>query len=160
MITDYTTFDDVRAALGVSSDELEDATLGLKLYADYLDGELEDIDLTLPTIYDTLSNEPAPTAVQKRLVTTCRLFATFAVAKQLLAALPLFATKSQTDGKAAIGRFDNPYKDTIKQVNEQFDRQRNRLIAALAAVGTTVTDATSLVRMSVVSPDFDPVTGI
>ena len=28
----YTTYDDIRAALGVSSDEIEDATLSLSLY--------------------------------------------------------------------------------------------------------------------------------
>jgi len=54
MITDYTTYDDIRAALGVESEEISDATLGLTLYSSYLDGELEDIDFTLPTVYQTL----------------------------------------------------------------------------------------------------------
>ena len=38
-ITEYTTYDDVRAALGVSVDDLEDSTLALDLYADMLDVE-------------------------------------------------------------------------------------------------------------------------
>lgn len=160
MLTTYTSYADIRAVLGVSDEDLEDATLALQLYDDHLTQELEDIALTLPETYVTTKALSTPSAAETRFLTACNLFATFAVAKTLTAALPIFAAKQVTDGKAAVTRFDNPYKDTLKAVNEQYERQRNRLVAALAAIGTSSTAATARVYMAVASPSFDPVTGV
>ena len=160
MITDYTTYDDVRAALGVSAEDLEDTTLGLKLYSDYLQGELEDVDIDLPDTYATVKAEPLPTRLQTRLMTACELFSTYAVARHLTGALPLFAPKQMTDGKAQVQRFDSSYRDTVKEVNEQYGKLRARLIAALEAIGTAAATVTPAVYMSVVSPLTDPVTGL
>ena len=46
-LTDYTSYDEVRAALGVSAEELEDETLQLDFYSISLTAELEDIADTL-----------------------------------------------------------------------------------------------------------------
>ena len=159
MLTDYTAYADIRAALGVSDEDIADDTLALPLYEDSLTQDLEDLALTLPATYAATKALSAPTAIEMRFLKACSLFATFSVAKQLTSALPLFAAKDVTDGKAAVGRFDNPYKDVIKSVNEQYDKQRTRLIAALGAIGTTGATATTQVYMSVVSPAYDPVTG-
>ena len=161
MLTTYTTYDDIRAALGVTPDDLEDATLALKIYDDALTQEHEDVALTLQDTFDTLSASPSPTAQETRFLTACRLFSTYAVAKMLTSALPLFAAKTTTDGKAAVGRFENPYKDVIKSINEMYATQRTRLVNALAAVGTSSATATATPRiyMSVASPSSDPVTG-
>mgnify|MGYP003606006782 CR=1 FL=1 len=159
MLTDYTAYADIRAALGVSDEDIADDTLALPLYEDSLTQDLEDLALTLPATYAATKALSAPTAIETRFLKACSLFATFSVAKQLTSALPLFAAKDVTDGKAAVGRFDNPYKDVIKSVNEQYDKQRTRLIAALGAIGTTGATATTQVYMSVVSPAYDPVTG-
>lgn len=159
MLTTYTTYADVRAALGVSTDDLDDATLALSLYDDNLTQELEGIALTLPDTFATIKAVVAPTALETRFLTACRLFSTYAVAKMLTAALPLFAAKDVTDGKAAVGRFESPYRDVIKSVNEQYGTTRNRLLAALTAVGTTSATATARVYMAVASPSSDPVTG-
>lgn len=159
MLTTYTTYADIRAVLGVSDEDLDDTTLALQLYDDYLTQELEDIALTLPATYVTLKGVATPTVTEMRFLTACNLFATFSVAKQLTAALPLFAAKTVTDGKAATGRFDNPYRDVIKNVTEQTEKMRNRLVAALLAVGTASTATTARVYFSVASPSSDPVTG-
>ena len=159
MLTDYTSYADIRAALGVSDEDLEDTTLALPLYSDYLTQELEDIALTLPDTYATVKAGSTPSAAELRFLTACQLFATFAVAKQLTAALPLFAAKQVTDGKAAVQRFDNPYRDTVKNVAEQYDKQRTRLVAALAAIGTSGKSSVMQKYFSVVSPASDPVTG-
>jgi len=159
-LTDYTTYNDIRAAIGVSLDDIDDATLGLGLYADYLETELEDINIDLPTTFATTKADPTPTAAESRFLQACRLFATYAIAKQLTSSLPIFAAKQMTDGKAAMTRFDNPYKEAIASVNQQYDKMRNRLTQALAAVGTSTETATSLVFVSVVSPSVDPVTGL
>ena len=160
MLTDYTTYSDIRAVLGVSEDDLTDATLALQTYDDYLTQELEDIDIDLPDTYATTLALSAPTSAETRFVKACSLFATFSVAKTLTAALPLFAAKQITDGKAQVSRFDNPYKDAIKSINEQYETLKARLIAALGAIGTTTTAATVRRYMSVVSPSVDPVTGL
>lgn len=158
VITDYTTYADIRAALGVSEDDIEDATLALSLYADYLQGELEDIDLTLTSVYATVKAEAAPSDAQKRFLATCRLFSTFAVAKQLTASLPLFAAKNVSDGKATVGRFDNPYKDVIASVNSQYDKMKSRLVAALFALGTTTKDVVPRVFFVPSVAGYNPIT--
>lgn len=159
MLTDYTDYGSIKAILGVSDEDITDDTLALPLYEDSLTQDLEDVALTLPATYAATKALSAPTDIETRFLKACSLFATFSVAKQLTSALPLFAAKDVTDGKAAVGRFDNPYKDVIKSVNEQYDKQRTRLIAALGAIGTTGATATTQVYMSVVSPAYDPVTG-
>ena len=155
----YTTYADIRAALGVSDEDLEDSTLGLNLYANYLTQEMEDVSLTLESTFTTAAAVVTPSAEQTRFLTATRLFATFAVAKQLTAALPLFSAKQISDGKATMQRFDNPYRDTIKNVLEQYDRTRNRLISALSALGTSTTASVTKSYFSVVSPDTDPIVG-
>lgn len=160
MLTDYTTYNDIRAVLGVSEDDLTDTTLALQIYEDYLTQELEDVDIDLPDTYTTTAALPAPTAAETRFVKACSLFATFSVARTLTASLPLFAAKQITDGKAQVSRFDNPYKDAIKSINEQYEVLKTRLIAALGAIGTITTAATVQRYFAVISPSVDPVTGL
>ena len=159
MLTTYTDYASVRAVLGVSDDDLDDATLALSLYSDDLTQSLEDVAIDIEATYATTKAKITPTAQETRFLTACRLFATYAVAKTLTAALPLFAAKDVTDGKAAVGRFDNPYKDVIRSINEQYGMSRNRLIATLTAMGTTSTASVARVYMAVASPSSDPVTG-
>lgn len=160
MLTTYTTYNDIRAVLGVSDEDLTDSTLSLQLYEDYLTQELEDINIDLPDTYATTMALPSPTQDQRRFLKACSLFATFSVARTLTASLPLFAAKQITDGKAQVSRFDNPYKDAIKSINEQYETLKARLIAALGAIGTVTTSALVRRHMSVVSPSVDPVTGL
>ena len=160
LVTDYTTYNEIRATLGVSDEDITDATLALTLYSDYLRGEHEDISLTLPSTYATVKALVTPDGAQTRFLAASRLFATFSVAKQLTAALPLFAAKQVTDGKAAVSRFDTSYKDVVKSVNEQYEKLRSRLVAALTALGTTTTDATAAVFFSTVAPSIDVITNV
>jgi hypothetical protein len=51
MLTDYTTYNDLRAAIGVSSTDLPDEVLSLNLYELILKQEFEAIDLTLESTY-------------------------------------------------------------------------------------------------------------
>ena len=159
MITDFTTYADVRAALGVSDEDIEDETLALGLYSDSLQVEMDDIGFTLVETYVATKAVITPSAVQARFMQAVRLFSTFAVAKQLTAALPLFAAKQVGDGKASVQRFDNPYKDTIKQVNEQYDRARRRLVQVFGELGTASSGEVKKIFLAVAAPSIDPVTG-
>lgn len=159
-LTDYATYEDIRAALGVTPEELEDATLALALYADNLQVELEDVDLSIPSTYVTVRAEVSPTEAQERFLQSCRLFSIYAVAKHLTDSVSLFAPKDVTDGKAAIARVTNPHKLVIENINKQYGRFRVRLDETFAALSST--SATSVVAVnyfSAVTPASDPVTG-
>lgn len=158
-IADYTSSDDIRAVLGVSLDELSDATLLLDIYWNLLLTDLESIDDDLPVTFTTISQLPLPTTAQQRFLRAAQMFATFSVAKQLTASLPLFAPRQKTDSKAGVERFADPYKETIKKVGEQYETARSQLVESLAAIGTTVTTAAAKVSLLVVSPSSDPITG-
>lgn len=158
-ITDYTSYDEIRAALGVSKKEIVDATLGLSIYANFLEMEFEEVDSTVPALYQATAGLPSPTAAEVRFLSACRLFAVYSVAKHLTGSLPLFAPRQIGDGKASVQRFDSPYKDTVAAVNQMYDKAKNRLASALGDIGTSVTSAIPLTFVSVVTPISDPVTG-
>lgn len=160
LVTDYTSYAEIRASLGVSVDEIDDATLGLALYADTLQVELEDVALTLPAVYDVTKALPTPSDDEKRFLQAARLFATYAVARQLTTSLPLFGPEEITDGKAAVKRFADPFKKVTEAVGQEYARFRNRLGQAFAVVNSTTVNAeTQKSYFSVVSPSTDPVTG-
>lgn len=160
-LVDFTSHDDIRAALGVSEDEIEDATISLPLYENNLAVELDEIDLDLATDHATVKALVTKTDAQNRFLRAAQLFATYAVAKQLTASLPLFSPKEISDGKASMVRFaQNPYKDTIAEVLRQYQANRVRLEKAYADINaTTAAPTTVLPYLTVSSPDSDPVTG-
>ena len=167
-LTDYTTFAEVRAALGVSDDEVGDDVLGLAMYGSHLGTELDDLTLEfgltddIETTYEGLKAIlPGDlTKPQTRALETVSLFATYAVARHLGTSLPMMAPKSLGDGKALMARFsDSPYKTTLANVEAQYEKVKVSLGAALAALSSTT--ATTLVTtfMAVSSPAVDQVTG-
>lgn len=162
-ILDCTTYDDIRAALGVSSDELEDATLALSLYEFGLSADLRSLSLTISTDFATVSNiaEDTQSEVEKVFVECMSLFATYSVANQCLTSLPLFSPKEITDGKASVTRYaQNPYKDTMDRVEAAYIKFRDALTTAYAAYKTTARDDRAVIQfMAVIGLSTDPVTG-
>jgi hypothetical protein len=159
MLTDYTDVPSIRAVLGVSEDDLDEVTVMLPIYEDTLTQDLEEISLDLIDTYLTTSELATPTATESRFLVACRVFATYSVAKHLTSALPLFAAKQVTDGKAQVSRFDNPYKESIKSVVAQYDKARAKLVAAFTAIGSVSTSSVAKTYFSVVTPSTDPITG-
>lgn len=161
-LSDYTTFADVRAALSVSDDELEDATLGLALFEDNLLVELSDIHADLTTQFATVSAiaEASQTAAQKHFLRVTRLFSTYSVANQVCTSLGLLAPKDIGDGKALSSRFaDSPYRDTKKDVREKYDLYRLKLAEAFAGLSASTATVTSRSYMRASGLSTDPVTG-
>jgi hypothetical protein len=159
-LTEFTTFNDIRAALGVTSDELQDTTLSLKLYEFGLTADLESVDLTLSEQYSTVSALPSPSAAQTRFLEATQLFSTYSVARALLGSLPMFAFKEVTDGKAIDTRFAlDPYKETTKRVEAQFAQTQERLRATLAALTSTTVEVVRRSFLAVASPTRDPILG-
>jgi hypothetical protein len=162
-LTDFTSYDDIRAALGVSPDEITDATLSLPLYELSLTSELDDVGSNLIADYMVIQDTGLSTwtSAQKKFDQFTRLFATYAVARQLTVSLPLFSPKEITDGKASMGRFSlDPYKETIKMIKEQYNTFRTKLEKAYADSQSTELTATVLRPYFVpVASNSDPVTG-
>lgn len=162
IILTYTSFEEIRAVLGVTAEELEDVTLALPVYEHSLLAELNSISSSLVTTFDTVSNiaDDARSVAQSNFYGAMRVFAPYAVAVQLASSLPLFAPKDVTDGKAAVGRdSSSPYKVTIERCQANYDRFRALLITTLA--GLTAGAALAIKRpfMRAASPTSDPVTG-
>lgn len=158
-LVEFTSYDDIRAALGVSEDEIVDATLSLPLYEYNLTSELEEVSLTL--IADFVALPAIQSTTQRRFKEATVLFATYVVAKQLTTSLPLFSPKEISDGKAHTTRYaQDPYKATIASVLAQYEKGKARLATAYAAL-TAASAPTTTFRKYVSSAlsSSDPVAG-
>lgn len=143
MITDYTTYDEIRATLGVSDEELENTTLALEIWSTNLDFAFDEFSEKLIPAYELIAAKPENTRTtdEKRVYAGTRLFATYTVADDLLKSLPMFSFKRVTDGKAEAERFD-AWKDTKEGVQAGLAAIKLRLNNALGKV----TDYTPPVR--------------
>ena len=164
-------FNDVRAVLGLNDIELDDATLSVPVVGLSLQAELRDVARRLPQ--DLAACRASPPAqrseVQTQFLAGVHLFATYSVAMQLCAALPLMAPKEVSDGKAAVVRFaGSPYEVTSAHIKEQWGRWRVHLEAAHAAyvahqaggqASFEPAARTARVYVLAVAPAHDPVTG-
>lgn len=162
ILTDFTTYDDIRAVLGVSDEELEDLTIALSTYIDQLELTLADIDAGLQAAYVTVAakQEATRTVAEQKFYKLTRLFSSFAVARDLLTSLDLFAAKVITDGKASVQRFDT-YEETRKAVLSMFSTLRKRLDVAYALIDIAHAPVQSAVAIFAVKSALaiDPVTG-
>ena len=159
-LSDFTSFEDVRAALGVTEDELSDTTLDLRLYEYTLKADLERVDANLVGNYTAALALPNPNTAQIRLVESTKVFSTYAVARHLLAALPMFAFKEVTDGKASDTRFAlDPYKATTERVEALFLEALSRVKEAAAGLSPGAAPVVRRSFMAVASPASDPVRG-
>lgn len=163
VLVDFTTYGDIRAALGVSTDEIEDTTLALDVYLFNLMAEFDDMEASPLEAYEAI-RETDPEQMdpaELRLFRATRVFSTYAVAKQLLVSLPMFGPKEISDGKASVTRFSgDPYKETTKRVETQYERALARLASALAALQASTREPTPLRTYFLgVASGSDPVTG-
>lgn len=160
---DYTTYDDIRAVLGVSSDEIEDSTLSLQVYEFGLSSEIRAVSRSLATDVATVIAiaEGSRTTAEAELLEVMSLFATYAVARQLLTSLPLFSPKEISDGKASQTRYaTNPYEETIRRVESEFNRFKAELEEVYASYkSTTAQSRVERTYLMVSSPASDPITG-
>lgn len=162
-LVEFTAYADIRAALGVAVAELKDDTLGLPLYELNLLEDLDDVDVgVIPAFKGVMAKSPASRSeAEERLYRSVRLFATYSVAKHLTSTLPLFSPKEITDGKASTGRYaGDPYKETIKKVEQLYEKWRTRLPDALSKVTSQSVVARGPRTLAVRStPSSDPVLG-
>lgn len=110
-LTDYTTYDEVRAVLGVAEDELENETLALPIYATVLEEDLGDLAPTLLTNYTVIKAlDPAQISPdQARFLRLVAVWAAYDVAMQCLGSISMFAPKTIESDKDKEERIQDPY---------------------------------------------------
>lgn len=163
-LTDFTSYDEIRAVLGVSPKEVSDSTLALPLYARTLVFELTDMASDMDTVYLAISALPSVdrSTVQQRFYDVVQLYSAYSTSQQLLSSLPLFSPKRITDGRAEFDRQADPFEDVKVGVVEGLHQARRRLLTLYSTV-TSVTISSP----NIVAPVFaiatglatDPVTG-
>ncbi len=159
-VTTYTSYDQIRALLGVNDIELTDAMLGLEVYDAGLSEDLLDISEDLESDYALAEAASPRSAKEERLWRTTRLFASFSCAKRVGTSLSMFGPKDITDGKAGLSRFsDAPYRATMKNVEAEYGLAKQRLIEAYASYASTAAAVSTRNYFMVSTPTNDPVTG-
>ena len=161
MLTQYTTFDEVRAVLGVSDEELEDEVLIQPFYERQLILDIEDVDAGIPDAFDTVSaiQYASRTKVQKRFFDLVQLFSAYAIGRTLLTSMPYFAELRVQDGRSEKERVKDPFAFPRDGVQAGFTAARQSLLAAYAGLtGTPATTRVTRTLLSSVGLATDPVT--
>jgi len=159
-LTTYTTYDEIRAILGVTNEELEDSTLELDMYSLALMMELLEIDEGIETLFEVKDALQTPETLDNNFLRSIRLFSAYSVARQLCASLPMFGPKQITDSKSSITRFStDPYKETVREIKEAEEKYRKRLIEAIKALNASTVDPVSSIFILGIQPSRDPITG-
>ena len=157
LITAYTSYDEVRSTIGMSTDTLPDTVLSLELYANSLELALDDIDIAdtalnpIKTVFSTL--DPVADSTAYNLT---RLYATYSVALEVAVSLSMRAPKTLSDSKVTLTRFspESTWKDVIAAIKKNL----GKLKEDLEGIGDT-TAATATPYLTAVKPTYDPVTG-
>lgn len=159
LVTDYTSYAEIRAVIGVDALELPDATLGLQTFATALYRTLLSITNssgeTLVALFDAI--DPFDMDMSEEILYyTIKEYATYVVADACCSGLSMFALKSDSDGKATQSRFSSEatFKDVVKNVQQRLASLTGALDQMLG--GTTIYSIPGLTR---VSPATDVVTG-
>ena len=159
LVTDYTSYAEIRAVIGVDALELPDATLGLQTFATALYRTLLSITNssgdTLVALFDAI--DPFDMDISEEILYyTIKEYATYVVADACCSGLSMFALKSDSDGKAVQSRFSSEatFKDVVKNVQQRLASLTGALDQMLG--GTTTYSIPGLTR---VSPATDVVTG-
>ena len=161
VLSKYATALDIRAVLGVTPEELEDATLAVPLYLRQLQFILADIDPLLESTYLSTVAVSSKTTVQQKFVDVVQTFCAYAVSKELLTSLSLFAPRRITDGRAEVERVIDPYEDVRDGVDAAYNTLLDRVRTTYAALGNTITTtATRTFPLSAAAGlAINPVTG-
>lgn len=163
LITDYTSYAEVRSVIGLSTDELTDTQLALEVYANSLELYLGTV--TLPTEapgpgpLSTRFLEIKGTAVGERttkeqlLYALTRLLSTYVVASEVAISLSMTAPKMISDSKVSLTRFapEATFRDVATAIRYRVSELKGRI------EDINITTAASLPYMTAVVPSFDVV---
>lgn len=160
LLTDFTAYDEIRAVLGVSDDEIEDQTLALKIYLSQLQLELSSISPDLELTYDTIKAASAQTATERKLVTIVEVFSAYAIAKILLGSAPLFAPKRISDGRGEMERQVDPFQILREEVNSMYYDLLKKLTAIAGVILLPITPVRYRAYALISPIGINPVTNV
>lgn len=160
-------FETIRAILGVSDDEVSDEVLNLPIYNLQAQEALTDVSETLQGSVQAAKGLTPPTPKSTRLVKLAETYQAYATAKMLLTALPMFAPKRITDGRAEQERVQDPFKD-VKEglgaalIDLRYKTKQAEAVFNAEQSGTTAPAATRTFYTLVSSAGLatDPVTNL
>lgn len=162
-LVQLTTYDEVRAVLGVSDVELSDDTLQLPIFETLWQGEMIEIYEGLPALLDDImlrssTTPPTVTSIEKQLLETVKVFSAYATSKIFLSNAQLFTTKKITDGRASVERFAQAFKGVIDGLNAMYRTLRNRIRMLLRLLGIEVPEPAAKVFLSTAGLAVNPIT--
>lgn len=141
MLADYTTFAEIRAALGVSDEEIDDETLGLEVYEIRLEEDLRALSTLALSTWLALPDVDTRTADEARFGRLFKLYVTYAVAYGLTDNAELFGFLKVADGRASTER-------TVKA----FENLRANLAGRVTSFGKLLLEALSTIVPAVPAP--------
>lgn len=161
MLTTYTTYAEVRAALGVSEEEISDETLELQMFETMLVEDFADLDALVLPVWEALPAEADRSAAQARFAALVHLYATYAVAYRLTDNVELFGFLKMSDGRASAERTKEAFANLRSNIAAMLARIATKLLAALLILEpeTVLPVAGDLALVSSVGIAVDPVTG-
>lgn len=159
--SDYTTPDSVRAVLGISVKEAADSVIEDTVYLTGMLEALHKVSSTLATDYLDAKNTAPRSANQTRFVLLAETYCTYTVALQLIPNLPMAAPQIITDGKSAMNRVADPYKELKPSIVASLNYFRTNLVEAYAAINPAIVVPVTKKRIGVLASSLavDPVTG-
>lgn len=139
MLTDYTTFDEIRAILSVTDEELEDAHLALPLFELEFSEKVLELSPDILPLYRTYhdAGNATLTEQQLRFYNLLRMFAAYSVAVHLLDSYDLLAVQTVKDARAEFSRFEKPFERVGGAVRATWAKARERLLASYNVVAAT-----------------------
>jgi len=161
-LLDYTTYESIRAVLGIVAKELPDTVLSTNFYLFKLEALLIGLDSDLLDQFVTASGESTPEAI--KFISSVQLYSACTVAQTCAGVLANIAPKSLTDGKGAFGRHsDKAYLDMVTRIGGEASFAKMNLLQAYDDYAGTSTypayTAAAPVFLGISLPDYDPVTG-
>lgn len=152
----YTTTEAVRAAIGLTINELSDQQLVDLGLEDQLSVEL-DIVYPAHATAKTAAEAGGATAAQVRTWKVIKLFVQYQGACFVLPGLQNFSAQKFTDGGFEMQRFG---KDDIDKTKAEVMGMRDKYKAILAEILDPTNTVTPLTPIMTVTPTFDPVTNV
>jgi hypothetical protein len=143
MLADYTTFDEIRAALGVSDEEITDETLGLEIHEIRFEEDLRSLSTLALSTWLALPGIDSRSTAEVRFGKLLKLYATYSVAYALTDSAELFGFLKVADGRASTER-----------TAQAFANLRGSLAGRVRSFGDLMLEA-----LSVIVPDVPAPTG-
>jgi len=167
MINSYTTYDNVRALLGVNEYELPDSALESPSYAFKLNRALAAVKGTLAPDteerdlaghYKYLVGLASRTDDQNNLYWLIGTYSAYVTAHEAGVSLSMYAKKTESDGKSLNTRFSA--ESTFKSVLERIEQEKMSLLTAIKeTLGVSSGTGGVLTMLKAAKPAIDRVTG-